>query len=67
MYRCYAGGWNCHLAYVEKWIANDQAPDAVYSSLEEASKNAYYDMDLCPDDTVWMIYPDGHIEEFMDW
>ena len=63
----YAGGWDCNESDVRKWITNGVDPDVIYASLEEASEHVYYDANLCPDDTVWVLFPDGHIEQLEDW
>ena len=63
----YAGGFDCCAEYVREWVAAGRTPDAMYGSLEEVSERVYEDVDLCPDDTVWIVTPDGQVELCEDW
>ena len=67
MLQVYVGGYDCCVEYVREWIAAGQVPAAVYGSFDEVSDRIYEDADLCPDDTVWVVTPDGQIELFEDW
>ena len=63
----YAGGWNCSTKDIAKEVKNGVEPTAIYSSYEEACRNAYHDADVEPDEAIYFVYDDNTIEEFEDW
>ena len=67
MIRMYTGGWNCCEEDVARWMAEGSEPVAVYSSYEEAARNAYEDADIDCDEHIFFVYEDGTIAEFTEW